>query len=526
MKSIKALFVFGCLFLLGSIPLFAQVPQAFSYQAVARDASGEIKANADIRVQVRILQGSEDGTVLYTETHSVRTSEIGSFSLEIGRGTSSESFSGINWIDGPHYLAMGVDLNGGTNYVDVGSTKLLSVPFAIMSQTTVSGGGAFPESVTLNSDNGDTSFRLTSEGSTRVDPLIVTAQTGGANTAISGVALPAAGNSNQQRAVQGFVNGDGSGLQIGVLGSAYNLNGTGDARYGLYGQSASKGVQNLGLFALAAGEGNGNVQTDFNSADIGSVNSGAVGFATGNLNFNLGVRGRAYGSAGARENVGVQGHSEATASGRNIGVQAIANGSQSLNIGILSLVGFVGNTQDNIGMQLFVRRGGARSIGAEIHADKAILTYGDVEVNGNISYTGSLAQTSDLRLKDNIRSLNNGLDVIMQLNPASYTYKWNTNGMGMTLSRGQHYGLIAQDVEKILPALVQANTHRYQVQENNPDAMSPDGSGNMVTKEFEYKSLNYTELIPFLIKAVQEQQAMIEAQQKEIETLKKLIDNK
>lgn len=518
-RTIKLMFAALVCVLLTDVA-FAQVPQAFHYQAVARDANGEVKANATIGVRVQILQGSENGTAVYSETHQPQTSEIGSFTLEIGTGSSSANFADINWTNGPHYLSLAVDMDGGTNYLDLGSSKLLSVPFALVAQQSV-----FPESVTLNSDNNALSFRLISEGSTRLDPLLVTAQTEGANTAISGTANPAPGNNNAQRGVQGFVIGDGSGTQIGVLGSAYNLDGTGEPRYGLYGQAASKSVQNIGMFSVAAGEGNGDIQPDPSSGTLGSVNAGAVGFATGNLNFNLGVRGRAYGGAGARENVGVQGHSEANASGRNIGVQAFSSQSQTLNIGYLGSVGFNGNTPENVGMVLYVRRGGQRSVGAEIHADQAILTYGDAEINGDISYSGSLSQTSDFRLKENIRSLNSGLDVILQLNPTSYTYKWNNNGMGMSLSRGQHYGLIAQDVEAILPALVTNRVHRYETTDVESESMVPGASGQKITKEFEYKSLNYTELIPFLIKAVQEQQNMLEEQRLLIEQLRKELSS-
>lgn len=501
MKSIKALFVFGCLFLITSTSLHAQVPQAFSYQAVARDASGEIKANADIRVQVRILQGSEDGSVLYTETHSVQTSEIGSFSLEIGRGNSENSFSEIDWLNGPHYLAMGVDLDGGSNYVDVGSTKLLSVPFALVSGSST----AATESV-ANGESNNVGFR--------------------------GTASIGDDNNFEQIGLLGEVEGNGTGNHIGVLGSVINreapagaTNTNGLARkYGIYGQAASKAQENIGAFGIALGDGSGDI-TSIETSNPGSVNAGSVGFARDNLNFNMGVRGVATGSQGARENVGVQGFVETTASGRNVGVQAFANRSQSRNIGFLTSVGFQGSTPENYGMLMYVQRGGV-SVGAEIHADKALVTYGNVEVNGNISYTGNLTQTSDINLKENIKPISSGLDVVLELEPLSYNYKWSNNGVGMQLSKNQHYGLIAQDVEEILPALVQKNIHKYQVQENNPDAMTPDGSENMVTKEFEYKSLNYTELIPFLIKAIQEQQEMIDAQQKELDALKKLLNQK
>jgi hypothetical protein len=501
MKSIKVLFVFGCLFLLGSTSLFAQVPQAFSYQAVARDANGEIKANADIQVQVRILQGSENGSVLYTETHSVQTSEIGSFSLEIGRGTSSDSFSEIDWLDGPHYLSMGVDLDGGSTFVDVGSTKLLSVPFAL-----VSGSSAAPTEAVASGESSNIGF--------------------------TGTARIGDDNNFEQIGLLGEVEGNGTGNHIGVLGSVINREAPAGAtsgnavarKYGIYGQVASKAQENIGAFGIALGDGSGDI-TNSDSPNPGSVNVGSVGFARDNLNFNMGVRGFVTGSQGARESVGVQGFVETTASGRNIGVQSIAARSQTRNIGYFGAIGNQGNTPENYGMLLYVQRGGV-SIGAEIHADKALVAFGDVEVSGNISYTGNLTQTSDINLKENIKPITSGLDVILELEPLSYNYKWSNNGMNMRLSKNLHYGLVAQDVESILPALVQNNIHRYQVQENNPDSMTPDGTENLVTKEFEYKSLNYTELIPFLIKAVQEQQEMINAQQKELEELKKRLNDK
>jgi hypothetical protein len=501
MKSLKLLFLILLLAHFKIDVLQAQVPQAFSYQAVARDASGEVKANANIRVQVNILQGSDSGTVLYTESHSVQTSEIGSFSIEIGNGTSSSSFSGINWTNGPHYLSMAVDLSGGTNYINLGATKLLSVPFALVA------GNSMPQTKAIASS--DTS-----------------------NIGFSGEAIHGDSNNFDQRGIQGIVRGNGTGTHIGVFGSVVNLNApagtsnnnTVSRKYGLYGQAASKAQENIGLFALGAGEGSGDIQTDLNNPNPGSVNSGVIGWATGNKNFNLGVRGRAYGNAGARENVGVQGFSETAAAGRNVGVQSFTNRSQSRNIGFLGSVGFDGSSPENYGMLLYVRRGEV-SIGAEIHADKAIITYGDVEINGNITYTGSSTQASDFNLKENITPITNGLDLIMKLSPSSYNYRWN-NDIGLPLSKNKHYGLIAQDVEILLPSLVLNNTHRYQVNENNYESMEPDGAQNVVTKEFEYKSLNYTELIPFLIKAVQEQQEMLIQQQKEIEELRNILGNK
>ena len=51
----------------------AQVPQAFNYQAVARDNSGNILSNQSVGIKVIILQGSSTGSPVYTETFTTMT---------------------------------------------------------------------------------------------------------------------------------------------------------------------------------------------------------------------------------------------------------------------------------------------------------------------------------------------------------------------------------------------------------------------------------------------------------------------
>ena len=144
---------------------------------------------------------------------------------------------------------------------------------------------------------------------------------------------------------------------------------------------------------------------------------------------------------------------------------------------------------------------------------------GNLHVNGDITYTGSSGQTSDRRLKENIQPLQNGLGTIMKLNPTTYNFRGNGEYNGLKLSTGLHYGLIAQEVEEVLPSLVKNNVHTYS-------EVTSTGSGptmhseTEVTKTMEYKTLNYTELVPVLVKAVQEQQKEIEQLLEEIEQLK------
>jgi hypothetical protein len=116
--------------------LFAQVPQSFSYQAVAYDSDGGLLASQAIGVKIAILDGSVTGTVLYEETHSTTTSDIGIFSLKVGDGTvTSGDFSSIDWGASLKFLDVFLDPDGGSSYTHVGTIQLLSVPYALHAAT-------------------------------------------------------------------------------------------------------------------------------------------------------------------------------------------------------------------------------------------------------------------------------------------------------------------------------------------------------------------------------------------------------
>jgi uncharacterized protein (TIGR02145 family) len=112
--------------------IFAQSPDAFKYQAVARDASGNILANTAVSFRISILSGSVTGTVVYTETHTGTTNSFGLVDLEIGKGTNPiGTFSGIAWGDNTYFVKVEMDPAGGTTFQDMGTSQLLSVPYAL-----------------------------------------------------------------------------------------------------------------------------------------------------------------------------------------------------------------------------------------------------------------------------------------------------------------------------------------------------------------------------------------------------------
>ncbi|MBN2213408.1 MAG: hypothetical protein JW723_04125 [Bacteroidales bacterium] len=115
---------------------FSQSPQAFKYQAVARDGSGNILANQSVSVKISILQGTPTGSIAYSETHNVSTDAYGLINLNIGEGTPvSGAFSGISWGNDKFYLKLEMDPAGGTSYEAFEPSQLLSVPYALHATT-------------------------------------------------------------------------------------------------------------------------------------------------------------------------------------------------------------------------------------------------------------------------------------------------------------------------------------------------------------------------------------------------------
>lgn len=123
--------IFGVLI---SVMIFAQAPQAFNYQGVARDLSGSPIPNQNIGLQIAILQGSINGNEVYKETHNPTTTDLGLFNLQIGTGTVvNGNFEAIDWGNDNHFLRIELDENGGSNYQVIGTSELLSVPYALFS---------------------------------------------------------------------------------------------------------------------------------------------------------------------------------------------------------------------------------------------------------------------------------------------------------------------------------------------------------------------------------------------------------
>ena len=134
MKKFALLFTVA---IFASISAIAQTPQAFMYQAVVRDNAGEILASTTVSLRMGIREDSINGTIIYRETHLATSNQFGLVNIEIGIGVADiGTFLSINWGDGSRYLETELDPEAGINYVSMGITQLLSVPFALYSENT------------------------------------------------------------------------------------------------------------------------------------------------------------------------------------------------------------------------------------------------------------------------------------------------------------------------------------------------------------------------------------------------------
>jgi len=194
-------------------------------------------------------------------------------------------------------------------------------------------------------------------------------------------------------------------------------------------------------------------------------------------------------------------------------MQNLTIGGYNTGVGVFSLSSVV-NGSANVGIGYaaganFAAASNTISIGyyAQATADNTI-QLGNPDINFVRStgafYGRSFNVTSDLRLKTNIAPLQNSIAAIMQLKPVSYEKKSSLASNSYSTIEN---GFIAQDLQKVMPSLVTEGTDNDKLLE-----------------------VNYTALIPVLTKALQEQQKQIEdqnakiaAQQKQIEELIKLV---
>ena len=129
----KKLFILLSITITSVLQLQAQAPQGFNYQASVRNSSGELVVNTNVYFKFNVIQGSQTAVPIFTETHYVPTDDLGQVNLIIGQGTANTGvFSELDWSQGSYYL--GIELDTGSGYLVMGTTQLLSVPYALYAE--------------------------------------------------------------------------------------------------------------------------------------------------------------------------------------------------------------------------------------------------------------------------------------------------------------------------------------------------------------------------------------------------------
>ncbi len=138
MKKILAL----CWLMLAMQLVYGQAPGLFNYQGVARNAVGNVIQNKAITLRLSIRNGTATGPVVYAETRGLTTNAVGLFNVLVGSPGASNvtgTIQGIDWAAGDKFVQVEIDPAGGSAFINVGTSQLASVPYALFAANSVAG---------------------------------------------------------------------------------------------------------------------------------------------------------------------------------------------------------------------------------------------------------------------------------------------------------------------------------------------------------------------------------------------------
>ncbi len=398
--------------------LYAQAPQAFKYQAVLRDSNDDLIVSQAVTLQITIENSTTD---VYVETHSVTTSQFGLVTLNIGEGTVvSGVFATIDW--GADTYSVKVEVDAGSGYEDMGTSQLLSVPYALFAGS-IAGGGSSNWTVAgndiYNSNSGNVGIGLTSP-LTKLDVS------------------------------NGFF-----GLRTGS--TAYDA-----PTYAGYGGLVINAYSTVGspnkISFVATGNSSGNY-----SSEMTFLTRLSGGVPTERMTI------------------------------KNNGKVAIGISTPVTTFHVKQHPQTAFDTPGDAGISL--ENSSSTALWTIYNSNSYLsFAFNNVRVAYVSESTGAWTTTSDARLKTGITSMESVLDRVMLLNPVRYSFKKRENSNTI--------GFIAQDVEPLFPEVV------------SKDNDSEDS----------YYGIAYGNMSIIAIKAIQEQQLIIESQQHQIDELQRQID--
>jgi len=567
MKTLKNI-ILGITLLLSTI-VVAQ--QGINYQGVAKDSGGELIINTNIDVAINIGTLPGGGGNVYSESHNISTNANGVFSLVLGEGTPTLNlFEDIDWAVGNHYL--NVWLNGE----EIGTTQLQAVPYtkalgkwqAHKNGVTVKGTGASIFVGDNAGENDDFSFNnnigignnVLQSNTSGFDNIalgktaLTDNTTGFGNVAIGDQSLTSnrIGHANIGIGYDSPLRVNTTGANNIALGSGVlRANQTGSSNIAIGFRTAYSnvsGFQNVAigkdaLFSNTIGHNNIGVGEEALHFNENGSNNVALGQnsnknnISGSSNVSLGLNALPANVSGSGNiAIGANAGSNSVSGNYNVFIGRwaaadnqddnerlyIENGTNDTPLiygefdnRIISFDGNVGVGTESPTVPLNIVEGnnvnlgfgtGSIVIGEETGQN---LAFDDNEIQarlngiasdlflqddgGNVRVGGAIVHASDKRLKRDITNISYGLQDILKMRPTEYFWKGKEQ-------ENKSLGLIAQEVDEIIK--------------------------NVVTydKEQDKYGVSYTELIPVLIKAIQEQQLIITQQSVENKTINQKID--
>lgn len=543
----RIIFLFGFLLLVVSSIGYAQAPYQFSFQGVARDASGKIVTNQEIGYSFNLHQDSPGGPTVYTREGSTITNGSGIFNLTVGTAASPLPAS-LEWGAKSFFLQVGVDSDGAANgytFTDIGTTQLLSVPYSLYSNE--SGKWRNNESVLQTGTLGQGSSLPTVGFGPRLIwyPKKAAFRAGYAanNDWEEGVIGPfsfaagyapkasasysiSIGNSNDALAESAIAMGTSSsatGISAIAIGKSNSASGNSAVAIGENTIANANNALAMGMGSTANAANAISIGTNTTANQIGSVAVGTNAYASGTSAISIGQYTSAnasYSTALGRFNnnfdvpngtstdrlfqigngTGVNQRSNALTILRNGNVGVGANATSPgylldvdgrINIrhnGNSSSGVWLGSSDGNTDKSIFIGAQGGDGIAAGFFFPTQGWTFwvgggGNGHFNQQV-YAQEFIENSDIKLKTNLNALNNSLINLRSI--TGYLYNWKKG------DTRKHVGVIAQEVEKHFPELV-------------------------YTKEDGFKAVRYTGLIPHLIEAIKE----LDKRTEEISALKK-----
>lgn len=509
-----------------------------NYKAIVKDGGGTILANQSVDLQFIIYEGVALTNNVYEETHtSAMTDANGLVVVNIGDGTSTGNIGNVVWGVDDHFLNVQIDT--GSGLIDLGTTQFQAVPYAYQAQS-VSGAISINDLEDGKTDTNETSTYLgreaglldddTDNNNVGIGNLALSNNTSGlVNVGVGSFSLlqNTTGRNNTAVGVSALTANTTGGYNVAVgTGALFNnttaFNNTALGESALSENTTGQFNTAVGKSSLLFNNGNqntavgfealrDNVSASLNTAiglrALASNTTGQFNSALGHnslVNNTVGFSNNAFGLSALQSNVDGDWNNafggaallnnstgNANCAFGDVALNFNETGSYNVALGHFAMHGNVaGNNNVAVGhgtMTDLTEGENNIAIGAEAQVPNSTgsnqirmgdtnITSADIQVAWNV--------TSDARWKNQIRDLPFGMNLLNQLRPVDYVRKNNEN-------RTREMGFIAQEVREVLKGI------NYEDQ----GFLTEDDNG--------YLSLRYNDLIPVLVKAIQEQRKHI-----------------